>query len=241
MQLPSPLNLPEAVQQHLFANSAETAQGLATFVADALRDALRRRGKASLIVSGGRTPVLFLNALSAHQIDWANVHVGLADDRWLPPDHADSNERLVRENLLRGPAASAHFVSLVNSIETAEQHLASAEISLLKMQQPYDAIILGVGDDGHTASLFPDADGIADALNLKQAKQLAAITPKTAPYQRITLTLRALLNSRALMFLIEGEGKRTALEQSVDKEKNRFAISTLLQQEFVPVHLFYNA
>lgn len=234
------LNLPATVQQHLFASAAESSQALASKVAHALNEGLRHRGKASLIVSGGRTPSLFLNVLSSHQIDWKNVDVSLADDRWLPADHADSNERLVRQHLLCGPASAAHFVSLVNSDTTAEQHLASAERSLLQMSHPYDAVVLGVGDDGHTASLFPDADDIATALDLHNARQLAVITPKAAPYQRITMTLRALLDARALMFLIEGDSKRTALEQAVYGDPSRFAINTLLQQESLPVHLFYN-
>lgn len=240
MALPAPLNLPAAVQQHLFTDAVETAQALASAVANALQEGLRDRGRASLIVSGGRTPGLFLNALSAHQIDWANVDVSLADDRWLPADHADSNERLVRQNLLRGPAAAARFVSLVNSAVTPERHLALAEQALLQMSQPYDVVVLGVGDDGHTASLFPDADGIAAALDLQASPQLAAITPKTAPYPRITLTLRALLNARALMIQIEGSNKRSVLELCVNRDPSMFAISTLLQQKVLPVHLFFN-
>jgi 6-phosphogluconolactonase len=234
------LNLPTTVQQNLFASAAESAQALASTVAKALQEGLRHRGKASLIVSGGRTPSLFLNVLSSHMIDWANVDVSLADDRWLPADHADSNEHLVRQHLLRGPAAAARFVSLVNSAVTPEQHLLAAEQSLLQMSHPYDAVVLGVGDDGHTASLFPDADDITAALNLQKAQHLAVITPKAAPYQRITLTLRALLDARSLMILIEGSSKRTALENAAHGDSSKFAINTLLQQKSLPVHLFYN-
>ena len=240
MAAPAPLTLPASVQQRLFAGSAECAQALALTVAEALRDGLRQRDAASLIVSGGRSPVAFQELLSAQELDWGKVLVSLADDRWLPPDHADSNERLVRQHLLRGAAAAARFVPLVNAAVTPQQHLQAAEQALLQLPRPYDALVLGMGEDGHTASLFPGADGTAAALDLGRPQRLAAVGPVTAPYPRITLTLRALLEARALLILIQGEAKRAAIERVMRCDPAQFALTAVLRQAAVPVQVFYS-
>ena len=237
---PAPLQLPATVRQHLYADGAQTAQALAVMVAEALREGLRERGVAVLFVSGGRTPVAFMEALSQEALDWSKVTVSLADDRWVAADDADSNERLARQHLLRGAAAVARFQPLVDITVTPQQHLAAAEQALALLPHPCDAVVLGMGDDGHTASLFPGAPETAAALDARRPQRLAAVTPPKAPHRRISLTLRALLDTRLLAIQIEGESKRTAIELAARSAPAQHPIAAVLRQDLVPVQLFYN-
>jgi 6-phosphogluconolactonase len=240
MTASAPLRLPANIEQHLYADAAHCAQALAVAVADTLCETLRRRSTASLIVSGGRTPIPFFEALAAQDLPWSKVVLSLADDRWVPPDHADSNERLVRAHLLRGRAAAARFVPLVDAAQTPEQHLAAAERGLVQVPHPYDVIVLGMGDDGHTASLFPGAPGTAEALDRSRPQRLAAVTPSTAPHRRISFTLRALLDARLLVLHLSGAGKAAVLEAAAHSTPALHPIAAVLQQDVVPLQLFYN-
>lgn len=235
----APLALPSHVRQHLHADGGQLATALAAWVAQQLRDTLAARGAAGLFVSGGRTPTRFFEALSTVDLDWAQVTVSLVDDRWVPPDHADSNARLVREHLLRGAAAAARFIPLVDASAAPEQHLRDAERALDGVAA--DVVILGLGEDGHTASLFPGADGTAEAMDLARPARLAVVHPVTAPHARITLSLRALLQARVLAVHAEGAGKRAVLEKMPRLDARQFAMAALLRQEAVPLHVFYCA
>jgi len=234
------LRLPAWVQQHLFATAVETAQALAAAVAADLNEGLHQRSRASLVVCGGRTPALFQDALSSQSLDWSRVTVSLTDERWVPADHADRNERQVRRHLLQGAAAAAQFIPLVNLGAAPEQHLATLQRALSAMPQPFDAVVLGMGEDGHTASLFPGAPGTAAALDVDRPERVAFVTPASAPHRRISLTLRALLDARAVMILIQGEGKRAAIEWAAQSEPATYPIAAFLKHGKVPVHLYFN-
>ena len=236
----APLDLPANVEQRLYADAAGCARALAAAVADALREALRRRSTASLLVSGGRTPVPFFEALAQQELPWSKVVVSLVDDRWVPQDHADSNACLVREHLLHGPAAAARFVPLVDAGQAPEQHLAVAERNLSQLPRPYDVLVLGMGDDGHTASIFPGAPGAAEALDMGRPQRLVLVMPSTAPHRRISLTLRALLDSRLLLIHLTGPGKAAVIEAAAGSAPALHPIAAVLQQDAVPVQLYYS-
>ena len=240
MAAADPLRLPASVRQHVFGNAAQTAHALAAAVGADLNEGLQQRSRASLIVSGGQTPALFQDALSSQALDWSRVSVSLADERWVPADHADSNERLVRRHLLRGAARAAHFIALVDLAAAPGQHLATMERALSAMAQPFDAVVLGMGEDGHTASLFPGAPGTAAALDARRPERIAFVTPVNAPHRRISLTLRALLDARAVRVLIQGQGKRAAIERAAQSEPATHPIAALLHNDKVPVHVYYN-
>jgi len=108
------------------------------------------------------------------------------------------------------------------------------------MPQPFDAVVLGMGEDGHTASLFPGAPGTAAALDVDRPERVAFVTPASAPHRRISLTLRALLDARAVMILIQGEGKRAAIEWAAQSEPATYPIAAFLKHGKVPVHLYFN-
>ena len=130
--------------------------GAVTLAAE-LRRELEQRPRARLLLSGGKTPAPVYQALSRAPLDWSRIDVALVDERWLQPDDPDSNSRLVRETLLRDKAAEARFETLTRTGRSIEESVAAAN---LHANQVPDAVVLGMGDDGHTASLFPAMRGL---------------------------------------------------------------------------------
>ncbi|QPG06858.1 6-phosphogluconolactonase [Salinimonas marina] len=202
-------------QQHFENAEALTAQ-FAQSLTDILAQGIEKRGRASLVVSGGRTPLALFKTLSKTDIDWSKVDVTLADERWVGEEHEASNTRLVKDNLLQNNASVANFVELKTDDADAADGIAQAESNLSSMSQPFDALILGMGEDGHTASLFPCSAQIEDGLNLSSGKICLAVQPTTAPHQRISLTLPAILNSRNIFIHLTGDKKKAVLEDALE-------------------------
>ncbi|HET8882560.1 MAG TPA: 6-phosphogluconolactonase [Solimonas sp.] len=240
MDAPAALALPPSLAQHPAADVAASADALAAFIAGTLERALQTRSQASLLVSGGRSPVPLFAALSRHALDWPRVTIGLVDERCVPPDSDASNARLIREHLLQGRAASARFVPLYEAGLDPEAAAVHAERTLATMPTPFDAVVLGMGDDGHTASLFPDAPGTAAALDPRAPRRVVAICPASAPHARLSLTMRALLDSRVLALSIAGAGKCRVLEAAADADPARLPIAAFVQQKRVPLHAFFS-
>ncbi|WP_029351808.1 6-phosphogluconolactonase [Bosea sp. 117] len=200
---------------HAFDDGLALAEGLAGFVAVALEARLARDGYASLAVSGGRTPVRFLNALAQKPLDWGKVGITLVDERWVRETSDRSNAALVRAHLLTGPAAAARFVPLANDAPTPEDGLFAVNEALEELSWPLACAVLGMGDDGHTASFFPGGDRLADALDPAASLGLIPMRAPGAGEPRITLTLPVLLAADALALHIEGAGKRTVLDAAL--------------------------
>lgn len=199
---------------NIFESPTALASALALATAEALRASIKARGRALLAVSGGRTPVLFFEALSQVPLNWSDVVVTLVDERWVPEDHPRSNAALVRRHLLVNHAGAAAFLPLYNAAPTPEQGLAAQEALLAVQPLPLAAAILGMGDDGHTASFFPGGDHLAVALSQDSGRLLASIKAPGAGEPRITLTLPVLAGAPFLAIHIEGEGKRDVLTKA---------------------------
>lgn len=196
------------------ANGREAlAQSLAAQVASWLGESLQTNERASLAVSGGRTPASFFEALSRCELPWSRVDVTLVDERWVAPGHADSNERMVREHLLQGPAAQACFVGMKTAAATAVAGQAECESRLATIHWPLDVVILGMGNDGHTASLFPEAETLAQAMDLENMSYCVAVQPPAAPHERMTLTRARLTQARHVVIYAVGEDKAETLEK----------------------------
>ena len=198
-----------------FPSGEALAAALAESVAADLRRGLDARGRASLALSGGSTPKRFFKALSAQRMDWPKVEVTLVDERWVPQTDARSNAALVRSHLMQDEAATARFVPLYTGHETPQAGLAKAEARIAAMPLPFDAAILGMGTDGHTASFFPGGDNLAEALSEAEKALLIPMLAPGAGEPRITLTRQVLLQSRALYLHIEGVEKAAVLERAL--------------------------
>ncbi|MBY5929769.1 MULTISPECIES: 6-phosphogluconolactonase [Halomonas] len=191
----------------------QLAHQLAESVAAALREDLAVQQRALLVVSGGSTPVPFFHALSRQSLEWQRVDVTLADERWVAADADDANARLVREHLLVNHAQSANFVSLTTDHATPEQGAEEVAERLAGLSWPASVVILGMGGDGHTASLFPDSRELDLALST-DALTVAVRTP-SQPQARITLSAERLHHARRHVLHLTGDDKRSVLASAM--------------------------
>lgn len=205
--------------------------GLANAIAGQLADFLRREGKATLSVPGGTTPGPIFDTLSGVDLDWANVAVVLNDERWVPESSERSNTRLVRERLLRGRAAQARLVPLYAPAEQPEEMLAALEDGL-KPHLPISVLLLGMGADMHTASLFPGADRLEEALS-PHAPILLPMRAEAAGEPRITLTAPVLREAFNIHILITGAEKRAALERAMTLTPSEAPVRAVLDNATV--------
>jgi len=210
----SDLKLPEGVTAHTFKNPAVLAEGLAIKVAGQLNDAIQAQGTATLVVSGGRSPVAFFQHLAKQELDWSKVVVTLADERWVPVEHADSNAGLLKQYLLKGPAAKAQFLSLYSAAANVEQAAEQAD-RLLAELPPIDVLVLGMGDDGHTASLFPDSPNLAEALLADGTRRCWPMLAPSVPRQRLTMSRALLASAKHKILSISGQSKLTTLNAAL--------------------------
>jgi len=221
-----------------------TPQAIAAHVATALRTAIAARGQASLAVSGGKSPIPLFETLREQALDWAKVSVILVDERIVPRDHADSNTALVARHLLQGAASVARFIPFFRELPPAltEQVLdaiaAHANERIATLPWPLDVVVLGMGEDAHTASLFPGAPGYAHAL--QSTERLAWVTPQTAPHARLTLTLPSLLTARELLLSIAGENKLAVYRRAAQKADTALPISLVINQNQTPLSVWMN-
>ena len=222
-----------------FENSSALDTALVGKVTELLIGAINKRGSAFLVVSGGRTPLAFFHLLSQQVLDWSKVVVTLADERWVDADHGDSNEKLVRENLLINEAHTAAFIPLKNAAMDAAEGEIQTESDIEQMGQ-FTVVILGMGDDGHTASLFPGAETLALGLDMNSGRSAIAVTPTAAPHQRMTLTLPRLLNSQQIIIHISGAGKQAVLKAAqAGEDITELPIRAMLNQQVAPLSIFW--
>ncbi|MDG2500979.1 MAG: 6-phosphogluconolactonase [Porticoccaceae bacterium] len=222
-----------------FENTSALDIELSAKVAKLLAADIAATGSASLVVSGGRTPMGFFHLLSQQILDWSKVSITLADERWVDADHADSNEKLVRANLLINEAHQATFIGLKNSAADAIAGEAGTEQALAAIAQ-FTVLILGMGDDGHTASLFPGADALALGLDMDSGRTCIGVTPTEAPHQRISMTLPRLLDSQQIILHISGSGKQQVLEQAqAGDDAAVLPIRAILHQQRAPLAIYW--
>lgn len=185
---------------------------LANQIAGELGTALRQQETASLAVPGGTTPGPIFDALCDADLDWSRVHVMLTDERWVPEDHERSNTRLLRQRLLVERASDAVYVPLYRDTSTPEEALDDLNDSIAA-ELPLSILLLGMGADMHTASLFPGADRLSDGLS-DDAPPVLPMRAPGAPEPRITLTAPVLAGAMAIHVVITGEAKRAAIEEA---------------------------
>ncbi len=199
-----------------FADGETLAAALADWTAERLRAAIAARSAALLVVSGGKSPQRYFERLSNMTLDWTRVAITLADERRVADDDPRSNARLVRETLLRNRAAAANFSPLADSRLDEGQEIAAASARIANLPLPADVVILGMGDDGHTASWFPGAQGLAEAMDSAARQLVAPIFAAAAGEPRLTLTGRVILRAKAIALLIEGEAKLRTLAAALE-------------------------
>jgi 6-phosphogluconolactonase len=218
---------------HIFAASGELDRALAEHLGKRLQTDIQRHGHASLAVSGGSTPTGMFRKLSTCELDWSQVWLTLVDERRVATDSPASNERMLRENLLQNRAAAARFVSLADN---GADGVAALGRALDAIPRPFSAVVLGMGGDGHTASWFPGAVNLPALLDPANPADVAETMPVTAPHERLTLTLAAVLRSREILIHITGEAKKTLLENA---RAEQHPVAAILQQTVTPASIWW--
>lgn len=228
------------INYHCFYRRDELAHELAATIGKTLESACIAGGGGVFITAGGNTPIDTYRKLSRLDLSWEKITVMLTDERWVAPDHPDSNEAMLRRELLCACAARAHLVSLVSGDRTPELAEAVIEQRLQSLSRPSDIVMAGMGEDGHIASLLPQAAGLTRAMDPCSEKLCLAINSASIAHPRMTLTAGALLQTRRLILLFFGYRKRGAFERALaghdvlDKP-----VRILLNQEQVPVDVYW--
>lgn len=226
----------------IFDSNDALVAALSVEIVSILRAGIERDGKASMAVSGGGTPKSLFARLAVADLPWEQVTITLVDERWVNDDHPDSNAKLVKDNLLQEKAAAATFVPL--KTQQAEPFGAEPEVAqrLRSIGLPFDIVILGMGGDGHTASFFPGAATLSQALAMDQEHLCCAIRPPSAPHDRMTLTLPVILSAQHLFLHIVGEEKWQVLQRAFEKGSHEeLPVRAVLHQEQVLLDIYYAA
>ncbi|WP_317535020.1 6-phosphogluconolactonase [Nitrosomonas sp. Is37] len=217
-----------------FHNSMhELVAAFTDFATLILRNALMQNNKVSLVVPGGQTPRDYLPALARQALPWERVYITLSDERWVETQADASNERLVRNYFLKDQAEKAHFIGLKTSHAHSSEALTTVHERLCQLPRPFNLTVLGLGQDGHIASLFPGMILDQDTPYLCQA-----VEPPLAPSLRISLTLPALASSCHIALVVTGIAKRQLLDRLIKNPDPLIPFVQLMQQCQSPITVF---
>lgn len=223
---------------NIFETRAEAAVAVALRIENALYRQLAAHDRAAIVVSGGTTPVPVFAHMAHSALDWHRVSVLLSDERWIPSDHKDSNENMLRDALKTSRASYAQIVPYFVPDVALDARCKQIDDIVADLPLPFSCTLLGMGEDGHFASLFPDSENLNEGLDLDNSNRCIAIKTHASAYDRISLTLSALTNSDEILLLISGEAKRALLEQA-SRKRTDIPVSYLLEQQRSPVQVFW--
>ncbi|MBS3964531.1 MAG: 6-phosphogluconolactonase [Methylomonas sp.] len=212
---------------------------------DVLAEALSKHGVATLLVSGGTTPAPLYEALSKADLNWKKIKIALVDERWVDASHNASNEALIRRTLLTNNARTAEFIGMKTAAATAAEGQKETEANYRKLPQPFSLVLVGMGGDGHTASLFPKGEGTVEALRTDNDKLTTAIKARQseitgANTERLSMTVAGLLKSERIIILFTGEDKLAVFNLAQKPGPvEELPIRALIHQTEVPVELYW--
>jgi 6-phosphogluconolactonase len=209
---------------------------IAARMAGLVRAQLGRNGAADFVVGGGTTPGACFEYLSGYEMAWDKIQVALSDERWVPSDHKDSNERLVRATMLKDAASAGRILSIYQSDLSVDERCDALQFE--KPEKGFACAMVGMGSDGHFASLFPDADSLESGLSLDNARFYMPVRTGASPHPRISMTLSALLESDEVLLFFFGEEKLAVFENAHTIDKT-YPITALLEQDKTPVSLYW--
>ena len=225
---------------HAFNEQETLIDALSKSILTNLQKCIDKNGKASLLVSGGSTPLPLFEKLRKESFPWEKVTVGLCDERWVNTSDTESNEQFVKVYLLKDEAKKAKFIGMY---EDDTDIFMAENVCSKKMKEslyPFDVILLGMGNDAHTASLFPKNIKLKQAYDFNNKNLCIAMEPSTAPHMRMSLTLAAILSAKHLYLHFEGEEKRAVYEEAIKGEDiYEMPIRSVLNQEKKEIEVFY--
>lgn len=224
------------MNEHHFDTRQEASAAAAERIAELLQNRLDHQPAASLIVSGGTSPQQCFAALADTPLEWGRVQVALSDERWVAPDDEDSNEKLVRESLLVGEAASASLLPVYAIDTTPEERCDELQDPLPVL--PFSCALIGMGSDGHFASLFPDAANLALGTDVESGRLYIPVATTASPHPRVSMTLAGISRSDEIVLLFFGDDK-FAVYSKAKESADAYPLSRLLRQKRAPVRVFW--
>lgn len=228
------------LERHDFADPSALALQLAKTIADQLNKAVAAKGQAVLAVSGGTTPVELFEILSMQDVAWKQVTITLVDERFVTPDNERSNEKMVRDLLLQNKAAQAVFVSLYASGQTAAVAAVTAANRIDALPKPFDVVLLGMGNDGHTASFFRGGSRLDQAIDPQTRAVVLPMQAEGAGEPRLTLTLPLLCSANYLVLHIVGQKKLAVLEEALASDDAMvMPVRAVFQHAKTPLQVYW--
>ncbi|TKX29468.1 6-phosphogluconolactonase [Campylobacter aviculae] len=224
-----------AFQMYEFSHIEECNKALVDAFVTSVKQNLLTQDSVNLAFSGGKSPILFLETLSKEACDWGKCNISLVDERIVDQNHEDSNARLIKTHFLKNLAEKACFKPFFENTDLSLDDLVKNANIFYK--QP-DIAILGMGADGHTASLFPEADEIDFALTTDQ--NIVLTTPKNAPYKRLSMSLSALERCKKLFLSIATNEKRIVFDEAAKGLNPKFPISYILHSKKVMCDVYFS-
>ena len=226
------------LSEEFFTSRSLASQAAAEYIVAAIQRSLTDAPEATIIVSGGSTPGNSYEILANTALPWHRVHVLLSDERCVPVDHEASNEGMIRRLLMINRAADANLVSVCDKDLSLQDQCDALSQKLTLLPTPFSIALLGMGEDGHFASLFPDCDRPDDGFNPDSEHRCMLVRTAASAQSRITLTMSTLLRSREILLLFFGDAKRAVYEQAKLPDRD-FPLSRLLQQQRTPVRAMW--
>lgn len=215
------------------------AEALGAEVCEQLTTAINSKQHASLVVSGGSTPKLLFEFLRKQEINWEKVTITLADERCVDAEDNENNGKMIRQELLQEHASGAKFISLYDKVMDNHHATSISDEKIKKIRPPYDVVILGMGPDGHTASIFPLASNLQQALDLQTKVACLLVDPVSVTPLRITQTRKRLLNTNFLALHFIGDDKRYLFNSIIDAgQTNEYPISSFIHQDQTPLNVY---
>lgn len=227
------MQLSQLIQRSCYLNITQLAESFADYAATKLNDSLAKNSKATLVVPGGNTPRYYLPTLAERNVPWDKITITLSDERWVDVNDEASNERLVKKHLLAHLPNSTKFVGLKTHHGTPDEAVDSIQQRLDQLPQPFGLTVLGLGEDGHVASLFPGMNP-----ELANAQHCIAIDQPVAPSPRISLSLDVLANSQYIALVVVGQAKRQLLDHLSKNPDPKIPLVWLLQRRQTPIMVF---
>ncbi len=234
------------VKEFLSDNRQHLYQNVAARCAHQLKSIIEEDGKASMIVPGGTTPAPVFELLSKMPLAWNKVSIVPSDERWIATDQKQSNQYLIEQTLLINHASVAHLVPLKNSAKTPLEGEKLTEDNLQRFNQPHAVSVLGMGNDGHFASLFPGSPQLQEALDINNSRKCTAIDATGCPVagdytDRMSLTMTEIIHSKLIIIIITGQQKLDIIRNAARGQASPdVPVSLLISQNKTPVEIYYS-
>ena len=200
-----------------FENKKNLESSLLLKISTCISDAIKKYGDARFLLSGGSTPMNLYSLLSEETIEWEKVKIGLVDERFVPKENLFNNETQIKNNLLKNSAKFATIFGMVYNYENEILNLKIVNEQYITFFERIDFTILGMGEDGHTASLFPGDKESEELMNTSNIGIFSTKSP-SFPYNRITCSKELIANSNYIALFINGETKFNVLKNSIETQ-----------------------